>query len=147
MQQVHHRHTTGSQQVFTFTLQVHYRYTTGAQRYTAGMQQVHHRHTTGSLQVSTFTPQVHYMCTTCTLQVHHRYTTCTLLIHSHTPYLKNKWRGPCRSLLTGDRRTPSRLPRSNEATGRVTKGQAAQPAYAGLANEVVPIYKLQVNYM
>ena len=38
-----------------------------------------------------------------------------------------------------DRRTPARLPRSNEATGRVTKGQAAQPAYAGLANEVVPL--------
>ena len=37
-----------------------------------------------------------------------------------------------------DRRTPARLPWSNEATGRVTKGQAAQPAYASLANEVVP---------
>ena len=38
-----------------------------------------------------------------------------------------------------DRRTPARLPWSNEATGRVTTGQAAQPAYAGLANEVVPM--------
>ena len=75
------------------------------------------------------------------------YTTCTLLIHSHTPYLKNKWQGPCRSLLTGYRRTLLRLPWSNEATGRVTKGQAEQSAYAGFANEVVPIYKLQVNYM
>ena len=38
-----------------------------------------------------------------------------------------------------DRRTQVRLPQSNEATDRVTKGQAAQPAYAGLANEVVPL--------
>ena len=37
-----------------------------------------------------------------------------------------------------DRRTPAKLPRSNKATGRVTKGQEAQPTYAGLANEVVP---------
>ena len=36
-----------------------------------------------------------------------------------------------------DRRTPARHPGSNKATGRVTKGQAAQPTYAGLANEVV----------
>ena len=33
---------------------------------------------------------------------------------------------------------PARLSRSNEATGRVTKGQAVQPAFAGLTNEVVP---------
>ena len=39
-----------------------------------------------------------------------------------------------------DRRKPAKLPRSNEATGRVTKGQAAQPVYdAGLANEVQPL--------
>ena len=38
-----------------------------------------------------------------------------------------------------DRRAPARLPRSNEATARVNKGQAAQPAYAGLTNEVVPM--------
>ena len=39
-----------------------------------------------------------------------------------------------------DRRTPAMLPQSNEATGRVTKSQAAQPAYdAGLANEVQPL--------
>ena len=37
-----------------------------------------------------------------------------------------------------DRRTPAKLPRSNKATGLVTKDQAAQPTYAGLANEVVP---------
>ena len=53
------------------------------------------------------------------------------LIESFPPYLKNR-RGPRRSLLT------ARLPRSNEATGPVTKGQAAQLAYAGLANDVVP---------
>ena len=39
-----------------------------------------------------------------------------------------------------DWRRPARLPRSNEATGQVTKGQAAQPAYASLANEVVPLF-------
>ena len=38
-----------------------------------------------------------------------------------------------------DRRTPAKLSRSNEATGRVIKAQAAQPAYAILANEVQPL--------
>ena len=33
-----------------------------------------------------------------------------------------------------DRHTPVKLPRSNKSTGRFTKGQAAQPTYAGLAN-------------
>ena len=44
-------------------------------------------------------------------------------------HILKKWR---------DWGTPARLPRSNEPTGRVTKGQAAQLVYAGLANEVVP---------
>ena len=34
----------------------------------------------------------------------------------------------------------ARLPRSNEATDRITKGQAAQPTYASLANVVVPLF-------
>ena len=38
------------------------------------------------------------------------------------------------SLDRRDRHTPARLPRSNEATGRVNKGQAVQPVYAGLTN-------------
>ena len=36
-----------------------------------------------------------------------------------------------------DRRRPAKLSRSKKATGQVTKGQAAQPTYAGFANEVV----------
>ena len=36
-----------------------------------------------------------------------------------------------------DRRLQAKLPRSNKTTGRVTKGQAVQPTYASLANEVV----------
>ena len=44
-----------------------------------------------------------------------------------------------------DRRTPASLPRSNEATGRVTKGRAAQLAYAGLANEVVLLASIMFN--
>ena len=51
------------------------------------------------------------------------------LIESHLPYLKKNRRDPP---------TPAKLPRSNKATGWVTKGQEAQPTYAGLANEVVP---------
>ena len=44
MQQVHHRHTTGSLQVSTFTPQVHYMCTTCT-------LQVHHRYTTCTLHV------------------------------------------------------------------------------------------------
>ena len=47
------------------------------------------------------------------------------------------------SFYRRDRRTPVRLPRSNEARGRVTKGHAAQTAYAGSANEVVPIWAIK----
>ena len=36
-----------------------------------------------------------------------------------------------------DRRTPAKLSSSKKATGQVPKGQAAQPTYAGFANEVV----------
>ena len=39
-----------------------------------------------------------------------------------------------------DRCTLARLPRSNEAIGRVTKGQVAQLVYNDLANEVVPLF-------
>ena len=65
------------------------------------------------------------------------------IIESHPPYLKKPARSTPVSFDQRDRHTPARLPRSNEATGRVTKGQAAQPAYAGLANEVVPILAIK----
>ena len=58
------------------------------------------------------------------------------LIKSSPPYLKNR-RGPRRSLDRRDRRRPAKLSRSKKATGQVTKGQVAQPTYAGFANEVV----------
>ena len=63
----------------------------------------------------------------------------TSTFESSPSYLKKK---PAMSTPVSfdrrDRRTPAKLPRSNKATGRVTKGQAAQPTYAGMANEVVP---------
>ena len=57
------------------------------------------------------------------------------LIESHPPYLKN-WRGPRRSPLTGEIGVRQR---GFPGQRRVNKGQAAQPAYAGLTNEVVPM--------
>ena len=68
------------------------------------------------------------------------------LIESHPPYLKKPARSTLVSFDWRDRRTPARLPRSNEATGRVTKGQVAQPAYAGFANEVVPIATIHSSH-
>ena len=56
---------------------------------------------------------------------------------------------PARSTLVffdwQDRHTPARLPWSNEATGRVTKGQVVQLACASLANEVVLILPICIK--
>ena len=54
------------------------------------------------------------------------------LIESSPPYLKKTG-----ELHAVDQHTPVKLPQSNEATGRVTKGQTAKPASAGLANKVL----------
>ena len=63
----------------------------------------------------------------------------TLIYRKSSAIFKKTARSTPVSFDRRDRRTPARLPRSNEATGRVTKSQAEQPAYAGFANEVVPI--------
>ena len=59
------------------------------------------------------------------------------LIESSPPYLKKTARSTPVYFDRRDRRTPAKLSRSKKATGQVTKGQAAQPTYAGFANEVV----------
>lgn len=66
------------------------------------------------------------------------------LIESSPPYLKELASSMLVSLDWRDCRTLAKLPRSNEATGWVTKGRAAQPAYAGLANEVLPLSQAMV---
>ena len=75
---------------------------------------------------------------------HNQFLKCFIFLHrlieSSPPYFKkNPVRSTPVSFDRRDRRTPAKLPRSNKATGRVTKGQAAQPTYAGLANEVVSL--------
>lgn len=46
-----------------------------------------------------------------------------------------------------DRRTPAKLPRSNEATSRVTKGQPMHSASVGLTNEVLQLLPRARNHV
>lgn len=73
----------------------------------------------------------------------HHFCSFLLTYRKSSALFKKPARSTPVSFYRRDRRTPVRLPRSNEARGRVTKGHAAQPAYAGSANEVVPILALK----
>ena len=68
------------------------------------------------------------------------------LIESHPPYFKNR-RDPRRSLLTGEigvrrRGYPGQI---KQQTGS-PKVKRPKPAYAGLANKVVPVYVKIINF-